>query len=125
MTISRCIKASIAAVAVAPALIFAPTAVADDARSSSLPTGSITGPESSLAGSFGGNDFGKIITVIPALLDAGISIDDIVTLVTGLHEFGASPSDIIDILIHAAGDEDILDMMLEFINDGTLDEINN
>ena len=128
--VSRRIKAGLAAVVVTPALVFAPTAVADTqdtTPASSLPT-DITGSLGDLGdlgdlGSISGGQIGTVVTVVTALLDAGVSVGDIITIFTALQEAGVSITDIIAVFAFIANTPGALDTVLRLIDLGLVDTI--
>lgn len=125
--VSRRIKAGLAAVVVTPALVFAPTAVADTqdtTPASSLPT-DITGSLGDLGdlGSISGGQIGTVVTVVTALLDAGVSVGDIITIFTALQEAGVSITDIIAVFAFIANTPGALDLVLRLIDAGLVGTI--
>lgn len=113
MPVSHRIKAAIAAAVVTPALVFAPTAVAQDGSATpnaELPTSSIdTG------------QIGAVAAVGSALLDAGVGIGDIITIFSALQAAGVSVSDMIAVFSFLAENPGALDIVLGFINSGAFD----
>ncbi|WP_312977036.1 hypothetical protein [Corynebacterium sp.] len=136
--VSRRLKAGIAAVVVTPALVFAPTAVADSSQDagtsadSSLPAdlvsslnGEKAGPFDALGslGSIGGGEIGAAVTVVTALLDAGVSVGDIITIFMALQGAGVSISDIIAVFSFLADNPAALKTVFFLIEKGWITQI--
>lgn len=136
--VSRRLKAGIAAVVVTPALVFAPTAVADSSQDagslsdSSLPAdlvsslnGTKAGPFDALGslGGIGGGEIGAAVTVVTALLNAGVSVGDIITIFMALQGAGVSISDIIAVFSFLADNPAALKTVLFLIEQGWITQV--
>jgi hypothetical protein len=136
--VSRRIKAGIAAVVVTPALVFAPTAVADStgdagtSATSSLPADLVSSLNGEKAGPFdavgslgeiNGGEIGAAVTVVTALLQAGVGVGDIVTIFMALQGAGVSVSDIIAVFSFLADNPAALKTVLFLIEKGWITQI--
>jgi hypothetical protein len=136
--VSRRLKAGIAAVVVTPALVFAPTAVADTTQDggslaqSSLPTdlvnslnGEKAGPFDAIGslGAINGGEIGAAVTVVTALLQAGVGVGDIITIFMALQGAGVSISDIIAVFSFLAENPAALKTVLFLIEQGWITQI--
>lgn len=138
-SVSRRAKAGLAAVVLVPALVFAPTAVADDAGAgnagtpditssltSELPAGSLDAPEDlkalttlkDITSSFDAGQLGDAVTVITAMLDAGVSLGDIVSIFLALQSAGVSIPDMLDAMAFLANNPLALRLVIFAINNG-------
>ncbi|WP_420098411.1 hypothetical protein [Corynebacterium sp.] len=124
--VSRRLKAGIAAVVVVtPALVFAPTAVADSSQAGSSLSAQKAEAFDALGslGSVGGGELGTAVTVITALLDAGVSVGDIVTIFMALQGAGVSISDIIAVFAYLADNPAAMKTVLFLIEQGWITQI--